>query len=297
MEGGRFRGFVSLRVEPWEGDVAPLLELARGVGWEWSEARARRVQRIRPAQAWLAREGDDVVGTVSCFVYGDAGSGPLAWVAGMIVRPDRQGRGVGRRLVEAALAYAREHGAASVGLDATASGRPVYEKLGFRVVAEDPRWARPEGAAPVPPGAPQGPIAVYPISSCEVMELHAYDAARFGANRAGVLAEPMAERPHQCFVAFERASGRIVGHVLTQERSLGPLVADTPHAAEWLLFAAEMAGASRVAFLPGLNPEARRVFARAGYAPEGPACARMALGKDLPGRRDAVHALAGWGLG
>lgn len=288
---------MSIQVERWDEDVAPLLELARGVGWEWSEARARRTQRIRPAQTWLAREGQETVGTVCCFVYGDAGSGPLAWVAGMIVRPDRQGQGVGRRLVEAALAFAQEHGAASVGLDATPAGRAVYERLGFRAVAEDPRWARPAEAPPVPPSAPQGPIAVYPISSCEVMELHAYDAARFGANRAGVLAEPMAERPHQCFVAFERAGGRIVGHVLTQERSLGPLVADTPHAAEWLLFAAEMAGAPRVAFLPGLNPAARRVFQRAGYAPEGPACVRMALGADLPGRREAVQALAGWGLG
>lgn len=286
-----------LDVGPWdEDDPQPLLELARSVGWTWSEARARRAQRLRPARTWLAREGEDVVGTASCLVYGDAGEGALAWVGGMIARPDRQRRGVGAALLEAALGYAREHGAVSVGLDATPSGEPLYRRLGFRLVAMDPRWERPEGP-PVPPSAPQGPIAVYPISSCEIMELHAYDAARFGANRGRVLAEPMAERPHQCFVAFDRKTGAVAGHVLTQENAVGPLVADTPHAAEWLLYAAEMAGAARQAYLPGQNPHAQRTFARAGYVDQQHACARMVLGKDLPGRHETVHAIAGWGLG
>ena len=288
---------VRVAVEPWTDDPAPLIALARAVGWEWSEARARRVQRIRPGMTWLARVDGDLAGTVSLLVYGDAGAGPLAWLCGMVVHPDHQRKGVGAALLGPALELAREHDAATVGLDATPAGRPLYERHGFRAVAEDPRWHRDPAAPPIPPSAPQGPISVYPISSCEIMELHAYDAARFGANRAGVLAEPMAERPHHCFVAFDRRTGAVAGHVLTQEKSVGPLVADTPHAAEWLLYAAEMAGAPPVAFLPGQNPAAQAVFARAGYAPSGNACARMVLGADLPGKPPAIHALAGWGLG
>lgn len=289
---------MSLTVEPWRGDPAPLLDLARSVGWEWSESRARRTERLRPGMTWLARDAAGApVGAVSLHVYGDAGRGPLGWLSGMIVRPERQRGGVGRALLGPALAFAKEHGAVSVGLDATPSGRPLYEREGFRVAGEDPRWQRDPSQPPLPPSAPQGPISVYPISSCEIMELHAYDAARFGANRSGVLADAMAYRPQQCFVAFDRASGRIAGHVLAQERGIGPLVADTPHAAEWLLFAAERAGAAPVVHFPAENEAARRVLERAGYAPGGASCARMVLGADLPGEKAAVYALAGWGLG
>jgi GNAT superfamily N-acetyltransferase len=288
---------VAVTVEPWREDPAPLMSLARAVGWEWSEARARRAQRVKPGMTWLAHADGALAGTVSVFVYGDAGAGPLAWLCGMVVHPDHQKKGVGRALMGPALAFAREHGALVIGLDATPAGRPVYERHGFRALAEDPRWHRDPARAPVPPSAPQGPISVYPISSCEIMELHAYDAARFGANRAGVLAEPMADRPQHCFVAFDRKTGAVVGHVLSQEKGIGPLVADTPHAAEWLLYAAEMAGAVPVAHLPGLNPAAQKVFARAGYAPSGNACTRMVLGGDLPGRPETTYALAGWGWG
>lgn len=288
---------MSVTVESWDEDPAPLLDLARAVGWEWSEARARRVQRIRPAMTWLAREDGALAGTVSMLVYGDAGAGPLGWLCGMVVHPDHQRKGVGRALLGPALAFAREHGAATVGLDATPAGRPVYARQGFRAVAEDARWHRDPARPPAPPSAPQGPISVYPISSCEIMELHAYDAARFGANRAGVLADPMAERPHHCFVAFDRRRGAIVGHVLSQEKGIGPLVADTPHAAEWLLYAAEMAGAAPVVHVPGANPAAQAVLARAGYAPSGIACARMVLGPDLPGKASTIFGLAAWGLG
>lgn len=285
-------------VAPWDEDPAPLIALSRAVGWEWSEARALRAQRLKPATTLLARVpgSGEVVGTVTCLLYGDAGHGSVGWVSGMIVHPEHQRRGVGRGLMDRLLAWTGEQGVSALGLEATVAGRPVYERAGFRVVAEDPRWERGEGP-PVPPSAPQGPISIYPISSCEVMELAAYDTARFGARRTHLLAEPMGERPDQAFVAFDRATGKIVGHVQTQERNLGPLVADTPHAASWLLYAAEMAGAPRVAFLPGDNPEAARVFARAGYAPSGVSCARMVLGKDLPMDWTRIHALAGWGLG
>ena len=289
---------MSVTVAPWDEDPGPLLELARSVGWAWSESRARRAQRIRPGMTWLARVDGALAGTATCFVYGGARGRPgVAWVSGMVVHPDHQGKGVGRALLAPALAFAREHGATTVGLDATPAGRPLYARHGVRAVAEDPRWQRDPAAAPVPPSAPQGSLSIYPISSCEVMELHAYDAARFGANRASVLAEPMSERPHQCFVAFDRRTGGIVGHVLTQEKTIGPLVAETPHAAQWLLYAAEMAGAAPLACLAGVNPAAQEVFARAGYAPSGISCARMVLGDDLPGEPASVYALAGWGFG
>lgn len=55
------------------------------------------------------------------------------------MRRDYQGRGLGRRLVEAATAHARAaaHRAVTLTTDATIEwNRPLYERLGFRVLAE-----------------------------------------------------------------------------------------------------------------------------------------------------------------
>jgi ribosomal protein S18 acetylase RimI-like enzyme len=57
-------------------------------------------------------------------------------INGLAVAPDRQGEGVGRRLVEAGLQEARRRGARKVSLRVLASntrGRRLYESCGFAV--------------------------------------------------------------------------------------------------------------------------------------------------------------------
>src|SRR5262249_46041717 len=49
----------------------------------------------------------------------------------MLVEESLRGRGLGRALMQHALAYLDERGVERVRLDATPLGRPLYEKLGF----------------------------------------------------------------------------------------------------------------------------------------------------------------------
>ena len=63
-----------------------------------------------------------------------------AHVEQMCVRSDHQGRGVGRALLDRVRAWAIEAGCSSISLTTFAEvpwNRPLYEHLGFRVVAED----------------------------------------------------------------------------------------------------------------------------------------------------------------
>ena len=56
------------------------------------------------------------------------------------VRPDHQGAGVGRALVDRAQAWARDTGKSAVSLttfDEVPWNRPLYEHLGFRVLSDD----------------------------------------------------------------------------------------------------------------------------------------------------------------
>lgn len=244
---------------------------------------------IDPEGNLLARAEDgSVAGVVSVVVWGR-----LAWLYGMMVAADKRRRGVGRAMLRHAVAHARARGADAIGLDATEEGRALYEAEGFVAVGETPRWRLDANATP---RAPEGErrVSVYPISACEIMDLWKYDLPRFGANRVPWLASCMQRFPERTFVAFDRASGDIAGFVTSHERWIGPLVADTRDAAEWLLFAALRAGAPR-AIIPQ-NPSGAALAEAAGFAPDGHACTRMALGA-LPGRRETQWLVSGWALG
>src|SRR5690625_367552 len=64
-------------------------------------------------------------GTVTTLTYGDR----FSWIGMVRVDPQMRRRGVGTRLLEAAIERARRHG--DVLLDATPEGKLLYETLGF----------------------------------------------------------------------------------------------------------------------------------------------------------------------
>jgi ribosomal protein S18 acetylase RimI-like enzyme len=63
-----------------------------------------------------------------------------AHVQEVSVRPDRQGQGVGRALLDRVRVWAIESGRSAISLTTFAEvpwNRPLYEHLGFRVLAEE----------------------------------------------------------------------------------------------------------------------------------------------------------------
>jgi hypothetical protein len=123
------------------------------------------------------------------------------------------------------------------------------------------------------------------------MELAAYDRPRLGVGRARLLALLMAEAPQRSFVAVHRKTGAFSGHVLSLGDGIGPLVAQTPEAAAWLLHACERAGTPPNARVPGWNRGAEALFASAGYR-KGDVRVRMVRGSLPRGEPEAVYALA-----
>lgn len=86
--------------------------------------------------SWVAvDDADEPIG----YVIVDMVDGDVH-VEQLSVRPDQQGQGIGRALVEHAVAWARENGRTGVTLttfDRLAWNRPLFERLGFRVLGED----------------------------------------------------------------------------------------------------------------------------------------------------------------
>jgi GNAT superfamily N-acetyltransferase len=60
-------------------------------------------------------------------------NGPVAWIGTIWVTSSARGRGIGRALTEAPIEAAESAGCRTLVLVATDAGRPLYERLGFRV--------------------------------------------------------------------------------------------------------------------------------------------------------------------
>lgn len=273
-------------------DADALLRLWLGMGWTPTRAETERRAALAGDGIFLARDAAEaVVGSVMCTVW----SGHLAWIGGLAVLPSHRRRGIGRALLQRALEHTEKAGAPLVGLDATDASRPLYEAHGFRSVGHTTRWIRPS-KAPRPEPGPSGRFAIYPVSSCEVMELLDYDRPRFGTSRGPLLADLMGRFPQRSFVAVDRDTGAFSGFVLGMAGRVGPLVADAPKAAAWLLWACERAGTPPRVVANGLNPAAEKLFEAAGYRPEL-RCTRMVRGGDMPGDASRTFAVSGWSTG
>jgi len=270
-------------------DAALALRLERTAFRRGEREVAHRLQ-LDDGGHFVARDSrGEAIGAASCVV---CPGGDLAWLGGMVVLPEARRQGIGRRLLAAALEYADERGARTIGLDATDVGRPLYESVGFRPFCVTTRWARQHAAEPY-----EAAHAVYPASGAELMEIAAFDRSRFGANRAPWIAAVLADFPGRAFVAYDRASGRLAGYALGQGEYVGPLVADDPGAARALLHATESAGTPATLDVLDANPHIERVLPASGYAPTAQRCLRMVRGPGLPGRVECQYAVAAWALG
>jgi GNAT superfamily N-acetyltransferase len=225
-------------------------------GWNPGLDDAERFLAADP-DAFLATERDgEVVGTVSCALYGDS----YAFVGFYIVRSDLRGRGIGSSLFERALARA---GARVVGLDGVLAEQASYERRGFVLAHRNVRWRTMGGG--------ERPGGVVDLSSVPFEQVLAFDSAVFGCGRERFL-RAWIDRPAGHALAW-LDGGRLAGYgVLRPCRSgtkIGPLFADDAQVAETLtkgLLAA--AGPLTEVFIdmPAANPRAGEL--RAGRAME-----------------------------
>jgi GNAT superfamily N-acetyltransferase len=122
-----------------ETDVDLGMQLKNQAGWNQTEADWHRFLALEPAGCFVAEWKGQAVGTTTTSVFGDVG-----WIAMVLVHNDFRHRGIATRLVQHALDYLESQGVATARLDATALGRPVYERMGFLAERE---LARFEGTA------------------------------------------------------------------------------------------------------------------------------------------------------
>lgn len=141
--------------------------------------------------------------------------GRVAYLGIVGTDPALQGRGLGRRIVEAALAPVPADRV--ILLDASPSGAPLYQKLGFDDVdASVVLEAKGPVEAPPVPG-------LVPMADSDLSAVAAYDLAVFGADRTTGLAALFREHPAGVVC---RREGRVAGYGLRLPDRIGPVLAE-----------------------------------------------------------------------
>jgi DNA-binding MarR family transcriptional regulator/predicted N-acetyltransferase YhbS len=145
----RRAGLVLRAPEP--GDLGWAVErhgarYAAEYGWEATfEAMVARIvadfaetQDGKPEAAWIAELDGERVGCVFCTA---AEAPATAQLRLLLVEPSARGAGVGTRLVEECIRFARRSGYTRIALwtnDVLASARRIYERAGFRLDRREP---------------------------------------------------------------------------------------------------------------------------------------------------------------
>lgn len=104
-----------------------------------AEIGAQFIRNFDPARerAWIAERRDEIVGSVFLVRQSDS----VAKLRLLLVEPSARGLGLGRRLTEECIAFARDRGYAKITLwthDVLTAARAIYDRAGFRLIASEP---------------------------------------------------------------------------------------------------------------------------------------------------------------
>jgi GNAT superfamily N-acetyltransferase len=252
-----------------ESDIPAAYSLSTLAGWNQTEADWRRLLRLEPQGCFCIRTDSGLAATTTALRYGS----DLAWIGMVLTHPHRRHEGLATRLVRHALDWLRQHGVATIKLDATDLGAPIYERLGFATEQFVQRWARDYAAFTEP----------YLEDTCPIP--YDFDATIFGANRTAVLKALLQDSRSIC----DNDHLAMLRHGRTM-RYFGPAVAP-PHGAhllvQWALWDTE--GEPMFWDLLPANTAAVEIAKRFNFRPVR-TLKRMTLGKPL--RTDTAWTLA-----
>ena len=261
-------------------DLDAALDLSATAGWNQRLDDWRMLLRLAPSGAFAALADERIVGTAIGIDYGG-----FAWIAMMLVNPAHRGRGIGRRLLEAAMGSVPSD--RPIRLDATPMGRPLYQQYGFEDEARLTRHV-------IPRARPRDVSArLRRLTTTDLQTLAGRDSVVFGGNRQTVLEWALDGAPQYGLVVESEAgpahyclgrAGRLVDQI-------GPVVAGDEEIAQTLVDAALGAAGVRPVAVDAFD--AYNMFAASlaalGFEPQRPLfrmCRRAGQGATAIGSRN-----------
>jgi predicted N-acetyltransferase YhbS len=163
-----------------EQDIPAGVRLNTHAGWNQTAADWHRFLESSPRGCFVAEEDARVVGTATTITYENR----FAWIGMVLVDHHYQKRGIGTQLLKKAIDYLDASGVATLKLDATPQGQPLYRRLGFLTEYEIERWILKKSPM-TDRSKPQSNRA--PLTNSQRESLFAVDHEVFGADRRFLL--------------------------------------------------------------------------------------------------------------
>lgn len=201
------------------------MRLKSQAGWNQTVDDWRRALEMEPAGCFVGCWHGIEAGTVTACIFGD-----VAWIAMVLTEESFRGRGIATGLMQHALAWLDELRIRSVRLDATALGRPVYEKLGFVVDEQVTRFG--PGRTTPPPIVSAVPATdefctVRRLEPSDVDSIVALDRRASGCDRTKLLQRLLVADRQRAFGMFRGATlaAFTLGRYGSRAHQVGPCVA------------------------------------------------------------------------
>lgn len=214
MSDAEIREALALR-EISARDAASCQALSRAVGWPHRVEDWEMV--IGLGHGVVATLGEEIVATALWWPYGES----HATLGMIIVSPDHQGAGIGKRLMQCLFEQTK---ARSLKLNATAAGEPLYAQCGFAPCGGVSQYHGDALAVAAP--LLQSGATLRPGAAADLPELERLDREASGLPRRAVLAALLARG--ECAI-LER-DGKAIGFSILRRfgRGLvvGPVVAE-----------------------------------------------------------------------
>jgi GNAT superfamily N-acetyltransferase len=226
-------------------DLADALGLSMSAGWNQRVDDWRMLLQLAPAGSFCAIVDRRLVGTAIGIDYGGFG-----WIAMMLVDPAHRGRGIGRRLLEAAIQAIPDD--RPIRLDATPMGRPLYQQYDFHDEARLTRHVAEMFRAGLNEGAP----SVRQLRDAAVPRIAARDREIFGGNRESVLRWSLALAPQYAWTRDDGDEHYCLGRKGTLFDQIGPVVSHDVRVAGALVDAALARTAGRQVAIDAFDGDA-----------------------------------------
>lgn len=190
---------------------------------------------MRLGRGRIVRDDADgrMMGVALWWTFGDQ----LARLGLVMIDPQSQGRGIGRRLVEQILTDSADR---TMVLLATEAGLPLYEKLGFQTIGGNRQIQGTYSEAPS-----EDP-AIRPATSQDFPAILALDSAASGADRVDLLRAMTDIGRTIVRVEKDRITGYAIERTFGRGSAVGPIVAESEDDAIRLFRAAARPGFTRV---------------------------------------------------
>jgi len=273
-----------------EQDVPAGVRLNTLSGWNQTAADWRRFLDHSPRGCFVMEHDGKVVGTATTSCYEDR----FAWIGMVLVDHEYRKQGIGTGLLKKTIEYLDDARIATMKLDATPQGKPLYTKLGFVDEYEIERWIlkRWPGAASTTQRAARATL-----SKIQMEHILRLDRELFGADRSFLLRSVLKETPEFAMAVWENGlpQGYAFGRRGLFADHLGPWMARNHAGAEKTLqeFLTKSCRETLIVDYKKSNAMVAELLAAHGFAPARP-LTRMVRGPNsYPGRPDLLCAILG----